>query len=120
MEYFSNKYSEYKPILPSRIIQTLNKVSSERLIPSKGLNIYQMSFALNEFGFGSMIYGRQQYQNEFDGLLSCYIESGIPLIISLDNRPVGNIGHALIAVGHEKILDTTIDVITPILTADAD
>ena len=31
--------------LISKIIQTLNKVSSERQIPSKGLNIAQMSFA---------------------------------------------------------------------------
>jgi hypothetical protein len=118
MEYFSNKYSEYIPVLPSKIIQTLNKVSFERLIPSKGLNISQMSYALKEFGFGTKIYGRQQYQNEFESLLSCYIESGIPLIIALDNRPSGNIGHALIAIGHEKISEAKIDVIAPIAPSD--
>jgi hypothetical protein len=111
MEYFSNKYSDYKPILPSQIIQTLNKVSFERQIPSKGLNITQMSFALKEFGFGTRIYSRAQYQNEFDGLLSCYIESGIPLIIAMENRPIGSIGHALLAVGHEEIDEAKVDAI---------
>jgi hypothetical protein len=77
-----------------------------------------MSYALKEFGFGTKIYGRQQYQNEFESLLSCYIESGIPLIIALDNRPSGNIGHALIAIGHEKISEAKIDVIAPIAPSD--
>ena len=99
MEYFSNKYSDYKPVLPSKIIDTLNKVSVERQIPSKGLNIAQMSFALKEFGFGTRIYSRYEYFNEFESLLSCYIESGIPIIIAMDNRPAGSIGHALLAVG---------------------
>lgn len=106
MEYFSNKYSDYKPVLPSKIIDTLNKVSSERQIPSKGLNIAQMSFALKEFGFGTRIYSRVEYINEFDSLLSCYIESGIPIIIAMDNRPSGSIGHALLAVGSGKPICT--------------
>jgi hypothetical protein len=118
MEYFSNKYSDYKPVLPSKIIQTLNKVSSERQIPSKGLNIAQMSFALKEFGFGTRIYSREQYNNEFESLLSCYIESGIPIIIAMENRPHGSIGHALLAIGHEKIDDAKIDAITPYVISD--
>lgn len=109
MEYFGNKYSEYKPVLPSKIIQTLNKVSSERQIPSKGLNIAQMSYSLKEFGFGTRIYSREQYKKDFDSLLSCYVESGIPLIIAMENRPAGNIGHALLVVGHEKIEEAMVD-----------
>ena len=105
MEYYSHRYPEYRPILPSRIIQTLNKVSSERQVPSKGLNIQQMSYALKEFGFGARIYSEEQYGDDFNLLLSCYVESGIPLIIAMDNRPDGgSIGHALLCVGHEKVL----------------
>ncbi|GHV67942.1 hypothetical protein FACS1894199_14380 [Bacteroidia bacterium] len=110
MEYFGNKYTEYKPVLSSKIIQTLNIVSFERQIPSKGLNIYQMSFALKEFGFGTRIYSRAEYDSEFDSLLSCYIESGIPVIIALQG---GTIGHALLAIGHETVEDNMIDAITP-------
>ncbi len=105
MEYFSNRYPDYKPALPSNIIQTLSRVSTERQIPSEGLDIQQMSFALREFGFGTKIYSKSEYNDEFENLISCYIESGIPLIIAMENRPYGNIGHALICIGHEIIND---------------
>lgn len=114
MEYFSTKYPEYQPTLPSKIIRTLNTVSSERQIPSKGLNIAQMSYALKEFGFGTKIYSNHQYGTLFFNLLSCYIESGIPVIVAMENRPIGNIGHALLAIGHDKITDLKIDSAAPI------
>jgi hypothetical protein len=117
MEYFSNKYSDYQPVLPSKIIRTLNQVSSERQIPSKGLNIAQMSFALREYGFGAKIYSRNQYYTEFDSLLSCYIESGIPVIIAMENRSSGgSIGHALLGIGRANIQNAEIDNISPVKT----
>lgn len=110
MEYFSHRYPEYKPTLPSKIVKTLSQMSFERQIPSKGLNIQQMSFALKEFGFGSRIYGESQFGTDFNLLLSCYIESGIPLIIAMENSSDGGtIGHALLCVGHEKVTDEMID-----------
>jgi hypothetical protein len=119
MEYFSNRYSDYQPVLPSKIIRTLNQVSSERQVPSKGLNIAQMSYALKEFGFGTRIYSKQQYATEFDSLLSCYIESGIPIIVAIDNRHRGgNIGHALLAIGHSKIENNEIDALAPYTTSN--
>jgi hypothetical protein len=112
MEYFGYKYAEYKPVLPSRIIKALRNISAERQIPSKGLNIQQMAFALKEFGFATRIYGKDDFGDEFKKLFSVYIESGIPVIIAVDNRhhhPGGNIGHALLAIGHETIDDNAID-----------
>lgn len=106
MEYFSNKYSDYQPVLPSKIIRTLNQVSSERQLPSKGLSIAQISYALREFGFGTRIYSKQQYANEFEGLLSCYVESGIPVVVALQGD---YIGHALLAIGREKKQNTEVD-----------
>jgi hypothetical protein len=100
MEYFGNKYPDYKPTLPSKIVHTLKKISYERQLPSKGLLIHQLSFALREFGFGTRIYSRNEYGDEFDSLLSCYIESGIPVIAAMENK---TIGHALLVIGHEKI-----------------
>lgn len=111
MEYFGNKYSEYKPTLPSKIIHALNRITSERQIPSKGLNITQMSYALRDFGFGTRIYSRSTYGAEFDKLLSSYGESGIPIIIGIDNHPAGTIGHALLCIGHENITNAMIDAI---------
>lgn len=110
MEYFSNKYSDYKPVVPSQIIRALNEVSAERQIPSKGLNITQMSFALKEFGFGTRIYSHQEYHEQFQGLMSTYIESGIPIIVAMINDS-GTIAHALLAVGHEKISSVQIDAL---------
>ena len=106
MEYFSNRYAEYKSQLPSEIIQTLNRVSSERQVPSKGLNIQQISYALREFGLGTKIYSRAEYGNIFENLLSCYVESGIPLVIAMQNS---TIGHALLCIGHEPPTEDQID-----------
>jgi len=110
MEYFSNKYPEYSPVLPSKIIKVLNQVSFERQIPSKGLNIQQMSFALKEFCFGTRIYSKTEYQAWFENLLSCYVESGIPVIVAIENRHAGgNIGHAKLCIGRNDLLNDAID-----------
>ena len=51
MEYFGNKYSNYIPVLPFNIMNVLDKLSTERLMPSSGLTATQISYALKEFGF---------------------------------------------------------------------
>ncbi len=107
MEYFSNRYPKYSSVLPSTIIRTLNGVSSERQLPSKGLNVQQISFALREFGLGTKIYSKNEYGEMFNNLLSTYVESGIPLVIAMENKY--NIGHALLCIGHEKPTDKQID-----------
>lgn len=112
MEYFSNRYSEYKSVLPSTIINTLNRVSSERQVPSKGLNIQQISYTLREFGLSTKIYSQSQYNDSFNNLLSCYIESGIPLVVAMENRLAGgNIGHALLCIGNEPPTEEQIDIL---------
>lgn len=118
MEYFSNKYADYRPVLPSRIIETLNKVSSERQVPSKGLNVQQISFAIKEFGFGTRIYSKDQFNDDFEKLLSCYIESGIPLILAVQDAHPRTIGHAMLCVGHSKISDNLIDNLTETIFVD--
>lgn len=113
MEYFSSKYPEYRPVLPSKIISTLNNVTIERQLPSNGLNVQQISYALREFGFGTRIYSRSEYGNDFDRLISCYIGSGIPLIMAMDNKPTGNIGHAVICIGQNKVSEDLIENLEP-------
>jgi hypothetical protein len=113
MEYFGNKYPEYKPVLPSTIAETLKKVSPQRQIPSKGLNIQQMAYALKEFGFATRFYSNLQFLDSFHSLLSTYIESGIPVVTAIENRSSGgNIGHALLCIGHENISDSMIDALS--------
>lgn len=101
MDYFSSKYSEYSPVLPSNIINTLSKTSFERQLPSKGLNVRQISAALKEFGFGPKIYSRIEYGDQFSELFSIYVESGIPIIAILF-KSEGE-GHALMAIGRKPL-----------------
>lgn len=113
MEYFSHKYSEYKSVLPSDIIKVLHSISMERQLPSIGLDISQISFALREFGFGTRIYSREAYGDTvFFNLLSCYIESGIPVVVSVESLPgFEEIGHAMVCIGHVEIQPDIIDSI---------
>jgi hypothetical protein len=96
MEYFGNRYAEYKPTLPSKIISTLKSLSFQRQLPSNGLTINQISYALREFGFGTRIYAREFYKNDFNNIIYHYIESGIPVVLGLETE---DLGHATIAVG---------------------
>jgi len=109
MEYFGNRYAEYKPTLPSRIISTLKSLSFQRQLPSNGLTINQISYALKEFGFGTRIYARKVYPNDFENIIYHYIESGIPIVLGLDTE---NLGHATIAIGR-NVKRKEIDSNTP-------
>jgi len=103
MEYFGHKYPDYVPVLPSHIINALSNPAVERVVPSHGLSMSQISFALKQFGFGPRIYSREAFQNkerDFRRILSWYVESGIPVIVALAGT---GIGHAVLAIGHENI-----------------
>jgi hypothetical protein len=114
MEYFGNKYPDYKPVLPSKIIEVLRMVSIERQIPSRGLRIDQISYALREFGFGTRLYSKEKFgELEFKRLFSCYIESGIPLIVAVQGN---SIGHAILCIGHNKVTPDMVDNLTESMT----
>ncbi|MBL0316340.1 MAG: hypothetical protein IPP69_11380 [Flavobacteriales bacterium] len=99
MEYFSNRYAEYKPTLPATIHKTLARFSYQRQLPSNGLTMDQISFALKEFGFGTRIYSDESYAgDEIYKIIDCYIESGIPVLIGLEGIDVG---HVIIGVGKQ-------------------
>jgi len=84
MDYFSQRYSFYKSILPSDINICLNKKADERLLPSEGLTPSQLSYALKEFGFGSKSYSKSSFENLHE-IMNIYISSGIPFIGVLNN-----------------------------------
>lgn len=108
LEYFGNKYHDYKAVLPSEIINALSKYSFERQVPSHGLSAEQISFALKEFGFGVRLYDRSAYQTsylpgispykDFFRILHYYVDSGIPVIGVLSN---GKTKHAVLYIGYE-------------------
>lgn len=101
MEYFGNKYPDYTPVLPSQIHKVLMKKSSERILPSNGMTADQISFGLRKSGFGTLVYASQgRKKDALIKIVSIYVESGIPVIISISNS---DIGHVMVAIGHEKV-----------------
>jgi len=103
MEYFGNKYSEYTPILPSKIIKILSARAYERQLPSSGLTVDDLSFALKQLGFSPKTYSRSVEGDDiFKKILDIYIESGIPVIGVLENDD-NDEGHAIIIVGRENL-----------------
>ena len=103
MEYFGQRYADYVPVLPSDIIAALSSPAIERVVPSQGLAVNQISFALKQFGFGPRIYSREAFvgkEQDFRRILAWYVESGIPAIVALENAVCG---HVVVFVGHETI-----------------
>lgn len=98
VEYFSGRYNNYLPLLPSEIHKILSHFSFERQIPSKGLQAAQISYALKKIGFGVKMYSRNAFKGEFDRNLRVYLESGLPLVGVVQNS---SIGHALNIVGRK-------------------
>ncbi len=101
VEYFSHRYPEYRPIMPNEIHHVLNQLSPQRQAPSKGLNLSEISFALKQMGFGVRIYSRDFYGTEFENILKMYVESGIPVVASIENTT--GIGHVVNIIGRQQL-----------------
>jgi hypothetical protein len=100
MEYFGTRYSDYKPVLPSTIIKTIERIAVQRQLPSNGLTMEQISFALKQFGFGTRIYSKEQYEDELFDIIDAYIESGIPVMTGLESDE-GSLGHVVVLIGKQ-------------------
>lgn len=107
LEYLGNRYRQYLPLLPSEILREMFHISNHRSLPSEGLSIYEISKFLHNNGCECVI-ERAGYFDINNNividkfrlfLLKIYIESGIPVYITLiDNKGVG---HAALIIGHE-------------------
>lgn len=111
MEYFGNKYPEYQPTLPSKIHDILSFRKPERQVPSNGLELMDISFALKKFGFGSKVYTKAEFGDQFFNLFRIYVESGIPVVTTLQGD---GIGHAIICVGRKEFDPNDLATIKPI------
>ena len=102
MEYFGNKYPEYSTVTPSKILNTLKNITFERQLPSRGLPVELLSYALKEFGFAPKIFSEEKYKaDDFKKLFSCYVESGIPIVVCIEGD-MGKSVHAILCTGHEN------------------
>lgn len=108
-EYFGLQYSDYHTVLPSEFIGYNAKDNPERTLPASGMNAPTKSRILKNFGLHPKIYALDVFKKklvhgaeDFYMLFHVYVESGIPLVLSLldDN---GNYGHSVICIGHGTV-----------------
>lgn len=93
--YFSQRYRRYAEKWPYEVTQLTSDVSKGRLVPSKGLTVYQVTEMFSNFGLSPEIYMRNAYPELFDQLLYMYIESGLPVVAAIPGRQ-----HAITIIGH--------------------
>lgn len=95
IQYYSEKYNEYRVWMPSEILNTLEEASFERVLPSRGVEDSSMAKVLQEANFHPRLYPCEEVE-EFEELFYSYVESGIPLILGLPF-------HAVICIGHGSV-----------------
>lgn len=115
--YFSERYPTYREIHPYQITQLNTDLSGGRLLPSRGLMMYNVAEMFSRYGFYPRIYDRAEYENEddpttagrFERLLYYYVESGLPVVVGIPE-------HAVTAIGHTCDLSLGFDSPGPVFT----
>lgn len=123
MEYFGNRYNNYRTLLPSEMLELITTTSDVRMLPSDGLTVEQESHVFKNSGLSPKIYykwlqydGRKYVETyesylkspSLEEILHFYVESGIPILINL--REKGNkegINHSITCIGHA--IDDSLD-----------
>ncbi len=98
MSYLANRYNIYSLPLGHNILASLNDSSFERQTPSRGLNFQQISLSLQNQGLACRVYDKDN--PKFKEIMSCYIESGIPLALCIESK---TFGHAVACIGRKAI-----------------
>jgi hypothetical protein len=98
--YFSQRYTRYAEVWPYEVTQLTEDLSSGRLVPSKGLTVWQITEMFSKFGFYPENYFREIHPN-FDKLLYQYVESGLPVVAGLTKHE-----HAITIIGHVSDFST--------------
>ena len=116
--YFSQRYNRYGEVWPYEVTQLTEDLSSGRLVPSKGLTVWQITEMFSRFGFYPEIYFRKIHPN-FDKLLYQYVESGLPVVAGLTEH-----AHAITIIGHisdfkmEESIKTSDQYLTALIAND--
>ena len=91
--YYGEKYSEYRVLMLSDILQEIERESAERVLPSDGLYEANIAKVLADAHFYPKIYSDQK---GLEFILYTYIESGIPLLLNIPEHVVSCVGHGLV------------------------
>lgn len=90
--YFGNNYPEYRVWMPSEIYEVLKSVSENRIVPSSGHDIRNIQKLLVKAKLSPIRYEFND-KTSFNRILYTYIESGVPVMVTLSD-------HIVIAIGH--------------------
>jgi hypothetical protein len=113
-EYYSNQYKDYPQVLPSEIRDAESKDLHESAYPSRGINYTVYTKILCEKGFTARLYSPKAIENSgsvyyeenslnaIKRLFHYYIESGIPVSVSLTPKNGIGSGHSIICIGHSS------------------
>lgn len=97
---FSARFNLYRDVKLGEIVEAIEP-ESERLIPSKGLSVFQISDALLKYGFSPIICSeaddRSRTQGCADSIIT-YVNSGIPVLGISSSR-----NHAVAIVGKVSV-----------------
>lgn len=94
LRYYSNRYAWYSEILPFQITNLASShAMGRRVYPSGGLFSWQLAEALRLLRFSPLVYSRGKYGAAFEHLLYTYIESGVPLLVTVPGHVVAAFGH---------------------------
>lgn len=99
-EYYGTRYPEYRVFLPSEILDAVDEMISQRVIPSDGLDYYTVSNVLKKCGFQPRVYAEKSFTEEkYKRIFHYYVESGIPIGVGTTIEEL-NAGHSTVCVGH--------------------
>jgi hypothetical protein len=95
LRYYSNRYPWYSEMLPFQITNlATHHGTGYRVYPSAGLYSWQLAEALRMQRFSPVVYSRKHFHADFDHLLYTYVESCLPLLITLKEHVIVGYGHA--------------------------
>ncbi len=104
LDYFSNRYSSYRSVVPSDLFEIEKELSFERIIPSKGMTYKTVSHLLTKLNFHPKLYGFDNNDTIVDKrTMHHYIDSAIPVAVSL-NPGNAEQSHSIVAIGISKTL----------------
>ena len=107
LEYFGTRYTRYRTVLPGQIMEEIERLSVERMFPTRGLEYSYMTALFQTFGFSPRLYDRKAFGDQPKSLrqyrraFHYYVESGIPLAVGISGRKGGEeTRHSVVCVGH--------------------
>ena len=113
LEYYANSYHDYRSIVPREILESEQKHSHERVLPSRGISYPILTKVLSEFGFSPRLYNLSSIdkyslskitqEDELKRSLHYVIESGIPVALNLLPAGDNGSGHSVVCIGHGDV-----------------